>query len=163
METQRVQREFRREVVDETTGEVNLTEHITQSIVPREPDFIKLYLRDVMYLQDLPTSLNAILYQLLTWVDYEGSIIVNMARKKIISEQTKLSISTINNALSKFVKGKLLDRLDKGIYRANPYLFGKGDWKNIHRIRMQVTYSLAGKTIKAVIISDDAEEVQSDS
>lgn len=161
--TKRVQREYRRETVDKSTGEIVEETLVTESRLPKEPDFIKLYLKDIMYLQDLPTGLNAVLYQLLTRLEYDGTITVNGFRKEQIAQQTKLSVSTINHALTKFVQSHVLDRIGKGTYRANPYLFGKGNWKDIHRIRMEVSYSLEGKTIKSVIESKDGEEVQSDS
>lgn len=40
----------------------------------------------------------------------------------------------------------------------NPYLFGKGEWQDIARIRMQVTYDGEGKTFLSVV--EHSEDVE---
>jgi hypothetical protein len=159
----RVIREYERETVDQVTGETQKIEHIKEMLLPREPDFIKLYLRDVMYLQDLPAGLSSVMYQLLTYMDYENLIPVNAGNKRIIAKRTGQAFNTVNNAISKLVKGRMLYRIDTGIYRVNPYLFGKGQWNGIHKIRMEISYGLEGRTIKSVIEDENGKEIQSDS
>lgn len=122
-----------------------------------EPNFVKLYLNDVVYMSDLPSSNAAVLHQLIGRATYAGEangmqIIIN----KYVKEQVKnklgyKSIGSVENAITQLVKGKILYRIDRGVYNLNPYLFGKGDWQDICRLRLEVNYDdIKGKTFKAV-------------
>lgn len=122
-----------------------------------EPAFIKLYLQDVLYLSDMPTKHSAILYELLKRASYAGDkdgmqVIVNASLKRRIQDTLGFrNLSSINNAITDFVKGKILYRVDVGMYNFNPYLFGKGDWQDVSRLRLEVNYDdIKGKTFKTV-------------
>ncbi|MBU4643223.1 replication/maintenance protein RepL [Bacillus toyonensis] len=116
-----------------------------------EPNYIKVYLDTVLYLKDLPKGLNSILYAFLKRMSYGNQLVVNAALKRQIAKELGLSLSSINNAISKFVKGELLVREDTGLYKVNPHLFGKGDWKDIAKIRLEVVFDSTGKTIMSEI------------
>ena len=122
-----------------------------------EPAYIKLYLQDVLYLSDMPTKHSAILYELLKRASYAGDkdgmqVIINASLKRRIKETLGFkNLSSVNNAITDFVKGKILYRADVGMYNFNPYLFGKGDWQDISRLRLEINYEdIKGKTFKAV-------------
>lgn len=122
-----------------------------------EPSFIKLYLQDVLYLSDMPTKHSAILYELLKRSTYAGEkdgmqVIINASLKRRIADSLGLkNIGSISNAITDFVKGKILYRADVGMYNFNPYLFGKGDWQDIAKLRLDVCYDdIKGKTFKTV-------------
>lgn len=116
-----------------------------------EPNYIKLYLDDILYLSDLPKGLNSTLYALLKRMSYGNQLVINAALKRQIANEIGLSVSSINNAITKFVKGRLLERIDTGLYLVNPHLFGKGEWKDIAKIRLNVIFDSNGKTIMAEI------------
>lgn len=122
-----------------------------------EPAFIKLYLQDVLYLSDMPKHHEKILYELLKRSTYAGEkdgmqVCLSAGIKRIISKELGLKNNrSINNALSNLVKGKILYRVETGVYNFNPYLFGKGDWQDIARLRLEVNYDdIKGKTFKTV-------------
>lgn len=122
-----------------------------------EPAYIKLYLQDVLYLSDMPTKHSAILYELLKRASYAGDkdgmqVIINASLKRRIKETLGFkNISSVNNAITDFVKGKILYRADVGMYNFNPYLFGKGDWQDVSRLRLEISYDdIKGKTFKTV-------------
>lgn len=122
-----------------------------------EPSYIKLYLQDILYLSDMPTKHSAILYELLKRSSYAGDkdgmqVIVNASLKRRIKETLGFkNMSSVNNAITDFVKGKILYRVDVGMYNFNPFLFGKGDWQDISRLRLEVNYDdIKGKTFKTV-------------
>lgn len=121
-----------------------------------EPAFIKLYLQDVLYLSDMPKHHEKILYELLKRSTYAGEkdgmqVCLSAGIKRIISKELGLKNDrSINNALSDLVKGKILYRVETGVYNFNPYLFGKGDWQDIARLRLEVNYDdIKGKTFKS--------------
>lgn len=122
-----------------------------------EPSYIKLYLQDVLYLSDMPKHHEKILFELLKRACYAGEkegmeICLNASLKKRIAKDLGIqNIRSINNALSDLVKGNILFRVDTGLYTLNPYLFGKGDWQDIARLRLEINYDdIKGRTFKAV-------------
>jgi hypothetical protein len=148
-------------VVDSNTGEV--TNEVTTRTykVPSEPHFVKLYLRDIIYLHDMPTALHGILHELLQIMDYDNLITVNSARKRLIATKLDIALSTISNGITSLVKANILIRRDVGMYVANPYLFGKGNWNDIYKIRLSVDYSIEGKSFQTEIKRN--EQVQDNS
>ncbi|WP_412839914.1 replication/maintenance protein RepL [Bacillus paranthracis] len=123
-----------------------------------EPNYIKVYLDTILYLKDLPKGLNSILYAFLKRMSYGNQLVVNAALKRQIAKELGLSLSSINNAISKFVKGELLIRKDTGLYKVNPHLFGKGDWKDIAKIRLEIVFDPKGKTIMSEIEKKETKE-----
>ena len=122
-----------------------------------EPAYIKLYLQDVLYLSDMPTKHSAVLYELLKRASYAGDkdgmqVIINASLKRRIAESLNLkNVGSISNVITDLVKGKILYRADVGMYNFNPWLFGKGDWQDIERLRLEINYDdIKGKTFKAV-------------
>lgn len=146
----RITNTIEKEIIDEN-GETKQSEKTHTVNWGREPNYVKLYLDDVLYLSDLPKGLNSILYALIKRMHYGNELVLNAALKRMIAKEVGLGLSSVNNAISKFVKGKLLERIDTGIYLVNPQLFGKGEWKDISKIRLRATYDLKGRTIMAEI------------
>jgi len=129
-----------------------------------EPPYIKFYLQDILYLSDIPNKHESILYELLKRTTYAGDsngmeVIVNSSLKRRIAKELKFkNIGSISNALTDLVKGKILIRKDVGIYQLNPYLFGKGDWQDISRLRLEIDYNeIKGRTFRAVCEYKDPE------
>ncbi len=139
-----------RTVVDEH-GQITYQEEDKTTNWGSEPNYIKVYLDTILYLNDLPKGLNGILYSFLKRMSYGNQLVVNAALKRQIASELELSLSSINNAISKFVKGEILLREDTGLYKVNPHLFGKGEWKDIAKIRLEVTFDKEGKTIMSEI------------
>lgn len=49
--------------------------------------------------------------------------------------------------------------LTSGYHGVNPYLFGKGDWQDVSRLRLEVNYDdIKGKTFKTVCEYNDKKE-----
>ena len=142
-------------VIDNKTGEL-VSKRANKTLSwGTEPSYIKLYLQDVLYLSDMPTKHSAILYELLKRSTYAGEkdgmqVIINASLKRRIKDTLGFkNMSSINNAITDFVKGKILYRVDVGMYNFNPWLFGKGDWQDIARLRLEVNYEeIEGKTFK---------------
>ena len=123
-----------------------------------EPDYIKLYLQDVLYLSDIPTQYSAALMSLLKRVSFAGDdhgmciVLAPMIRDDICKELGLKNRQSLSNILTKLVQGEILYTLGRNVYRLNPYLFGRGTWADIAKIRMQVTYtSDKNRTFKTTI------------
>jgi hypothetical protein len=135
--------------VDYDTGEVKQETNLLR--IPQEPAFIKLYLDDILYYHDMPRGLNPILQIFLRNMNWENRLILNGSLKKRMAESIKLSVASIDKAITQLVKGDILIREEKGIYLFNPYLFGKGSWEAIQEIRFNITYNLSGRTFSSKI------------
>lgn len=120
-----------------------------------EPSYIKLYLQDVMYLSDMPKQYASLTACLLKRVSYAGDadgmcvVLVPRIKQAICEEMGWKRVSSFDNALQKLLAGKILYRVDRSIYRFNPYFFGKGDWQDISRLRLDINYDeIKGRTFK---------------
>lgn len=150
--------------IDINTGSV--VESVEKNVINwgQEPPFVKIYLKDILYLKDLPKSYNPLLLALLKragWAKDGMEVSLTAGTKRLIAKELDLkNIRTINNALSNFVKADVLFRIETGVYRFNPYLFGKGDWQDISKLRLQVEYTLEGKTFSTKVeqIKDKQEK-----
>jgi hypothetical protein len=144
---------YEKEIVDKETGESLKT--YSESILPREPDFVKLYLESVTKLNDVQGWTDPILYELLKLMNYRNEIVLNAAIKKRISAEIGISTRTIDNALSMLVKKDIIFREDTGLYKGNPYLFGKGEWRDIRELRMTVVFNPKGQSISTEVMKGD--------
>lgn len=120
-----------------------------------EPSYIKLYLQDIMYLSDMPKKYVAVTEALLKRIAYAGDedglcvSLLPRTKKAICDELGWKTVASLDNALQKLLAGKILYRVDRGMYRFNPYLFGKGDWQDISRLRLDINYDeIRGRTFK---------------
>ena len=47
----------------------------------------------------------------------------------------------------------ILIRKDRGVFLANPNIFGKGNWKDIEQLRLLLTYDSKGKNVESGIVN----------
>lgn len=137
--------------IDGVTGELLSEKYTFQNNIGVEPNYVKLYLEDLLLLKGLNTGATAVLYSILQRIDYNNIVILNSSVKRLMCAETNLAMNTINKAITHFVKKEILIRKDVAMYIANPYLFGKGKWSNIKEIRIYLGYTLGGKQFKADI------------
>ena len=135
-----------KKVIDRETGEILHEEHITERKCESEPDFIKLYIDDLGTLMGLtPAEMGLALNMAknMTYADDELGSCVFMTGllKKKICETVGIKNNTVINRLLLQLKNKgIIYRVDRSVYRMNPYFFGRGTWKDIEKIRMIVEY-----------------------
>jgi hypothetical protein len=146
---------YEREMLHPETGELQVTHR--DSVLPKEPDYVKLYLSDIELLNNLPKWTDRILHELLRMMNYKNQIVLNSSIKKEIAAEFKIHIKTIDNALVMLVKQGVLIRKDKGLYLGNPLLFGKGEWKDIRELRLTIHYTKEGRTMTAEILQEQEE------
>ena len=149
------------------TGEVLQEERITKVRFEREPDFVKLYLKDILYLNDLPKTSNGILFQLLTVMDYDNKIQITAGFKRQIAKDLGIGENTVKQAIFNFQKKNIISKVDTGMYIVNPFYFGRGEWKNIKRLRLSIEYgdnlrSIDDITIEKIIDEQPTSQEDSD-
>jgi len=138
------------ETRDAITGEVT-ERSITHTVkVEQEPSFIKLYIKDMCKLNDVPKNANKILIALLEYVNYNNEIILSAGLKKRIAKELEITPPSLNNGISRLVKSELICSVERGIYLLNPNMFGKGKWKDIKELQITWDYSNKGRVLEEV-------------
>jgi hypothetical protein len=136
-------------------GEVLKQESIKETIIEKEPNFVKVYLADLSYLKELPKWTNRVLYELLSFMNYENEIILNSYLKEKISKKLDIKLQSFANSITKFLETGILLRKGRETYIANPKYFGKGSWAEIKSLRLKVTYNENGREFETEVERDE--------
>lgn len=152
------------EVVKTTDGEVVESKTVYKDAT--EPAYVKLYLDCVMTIKGLRKGSSPILIEFLKHMSYAdansnngGQIIyVNMQMKRTIGETLGISVETVNKALFSFVKSNIFYRIGVGTYQVNPNIIGKGEWKDIKKIKnIFAKIDFKNKEIIAEVVESEEE------
>ena len=131
---------------------------ITTSFMEREPDYVKLYIKDILRLSDIPNSGNSILYAILKRMTYNNDIALYAPVKREIAMELDLKEVTVSKAIELFTNKSILIRKDRGLYIINPYFFGRGKWEEIRKIRLEIVYSASGRMMMKTEFEDSFSE-----
>ena len=106
-----------------------------------EDNFSKIYSNDVEFLLGMPTRCMNVLILLIKMSDYAnrgGYILLPSGAKKEICKKLNIKcMSSLDNVISELIKGKVIVRESLGVYRLNPFIFGKGTWNDVVDMREQ--------------------------
>ena len=127
------------EVIEEVKNQV--------AYVEREPDYVKLYISDILRLQDIHKSGNDILLAIIKRMTYNNDIALFAPVKREIASDLGIKEITVSKAIELFTNKSILLRKDRGLYLINPFFFGRGKWDDIRKVRLQVIYSEEGRMI----------------
>lgn len=154
----------------EVTTEVEKTNRTVKIPNSTEPNYIKLYLNDVINLAsvdilDVKNTRVDVLYCVLTYIDYHNEIILPLNRREEISEKCGITIDGFNKVLKNLVENQLLfQKIDtktgkpiRSLYIANPHFFGRGKWEDIFNLRMTITYNPSTKRYIQTEINPDQQ------
>lgn len=137
--------------VDHKTGEIT-KENIVQSVVfGSEPPYIKMYLDDLSDILNIPNAQRTVLDLMLPKLDYDGYITLSTRYRKEMASKLNITDQSLRNSIAKLVKAGIIQNTGRGEYMVNPFLFARGEWKNIVEQRqeftLKITYSESGRTI----------------
>lgn len=128
-------------VIDKDTGEVLSTEerYINKSA---EPDYVKLYIDAWCAFKAVKGVNINFLYKLLPLMTYanDGQYIgaTTFFRKMIAEElgwSEKSALNRFAQEIKKLCNAGVLKRVSSQTYQVNPELIGKGEWKDIKKLR----------------------------
>lgn len=132
-------------VIENENGERKETSQVKTFKPQGEPSYIKLYLADISYLNNLPAGTDKILYELLKYLNYENEIVLTKVIKERIANKLELSLGHINNKVQQLSKLEVLIRVGQGVYSINTFILAKGKWNEIikqrHNLKLEVFYS----------------------
>lgn len=163
----RITQETVNRAIDYTTGEVKQESSSVTYSLPSEPDFVKVYLQDLLYLVDLPRYQWGVLLWVMKNCNYASAkygqcVVLTAALKEEIAESVGLKlVSSVNSVLYKLSKKHVIEHVSRSIYRLNPYLFGRGKWQEIQQLQkiacvdMHIKYTRDGKEISSTIETVD--------
>lgn len=127
--------------VDDKTGEVKGMETVYVSSPRREPPYVKVYLGDLALLRTLPLYCWPVLLWLLQKAPYATQapyFEIGSPTRAYIGEEMGIRSSSVNHAIADLVKHGAILRVRRGLYQLNPQLFGRGEWKEIAKLRAAV-------------------------
>jgi len=123
--------------VDGNTGEV-LEEAIVKRY-PAEPPFVKMYLDAT--LEDFDPR-HSVLVALLKRMEYSGAgaengncVYLGKPALEEMSKDTGLSEKRLRNMVIDLQEGRIVRKVGVSKYQVNPYLFGKGEWLGVAKLR----------------------------
>jgi len=122
------------EVIQDADGNVEYGKATQDVRVPVEPPYIKQYIEDITYLSHVPTAA-PVLDQLVRWMNYDNEIPISASVKRRIAEALGIKQRQIEYLIKDLVDANILARVDRGLYKANPYLFARGTWTDILKMR----------------------------
>lgn len=137
-------------------GEVHRSATVTTiTKLPKEPDYIKLYIDDIGHLMGIQEGHRSILLYIAASVGYDGFVTLTLARKSRIAATVGMAVKTVDNAISALVKADILRREGRCEYELNPSLFARGDWAHIRERReafnLNIAYSKSGRRVVGVV------------
>ena len=124
------------------------TVNTTEFRIPSEPPFVKFYLENITFLLDLPKPYGSVIYALLPYAPYadkdEGWFGVTKRVKEVVARNTGHTVNYVEHVLGDLVRCRIMYRDPSSprssTYRFNPYLIARGEWKDIHAIRMTTNF-----------------------
>jgi len=139
--------------IDNQTGEVIETQSSVSFKVEKEPDFVKLYLRDIVSLNNLPSGMSKILMLIIRQMNYNNVVVLISHTKDLICDELNVSRSYVNKCINEFNKKGILIRVVnprtykemRSVYMLDPNLVGKGSWSDINELRLSIVYKSDGK------------------
>jgi hypothetical protein len=171
--SKRMINEITETVYNPNTGKYEVKSKHQIATLSTEDKYYKFYHEGLMYIADMPPECHRVFYALLdnmTYVDqtveglgdYGMHIFLNADIKRGIAKELGLAnYRTIDNIITKLVKGEVLFRVSKGIYRPNPFIVARGAWKEIVHLREECGCPLqAGETFKSMCERKDRVKQQ---
>lgn len=155
------------------TGKYEVVRTQQVAVMATEDKFYKFYYEGLVYIADMPLECHRVLYALLdnmTYVDqkveglgeYGMHIFLNADIKRGIAKSLGIkNYRSIDNTIQLLLKGNVLIRIGKGIFRPNPYIIARGAWKEIAHLRAECGVPFAkGDTFKSVCEQKDRVKKQ---
>ena len=105
-----------------------------------EEGYFRTYDQYEAYLDDMPRShynaMKKILHYIAEPANREMRVHLDVGTKKRLMEMLGIQdLQSLNNIVSKLTKGNCLIRMGVGLYRINPWFWGRGKWSDIQSLR----------------------------
>lgn len=146
-------------VIDNKTGKELSNKTLLRTVtklIP-EPPFVKMYLDDICNLMVCSDPSRKLLSCLLSHMDYENRVVLIKETKEIISKCSGMTLSHISKSISELKSKSVLIPIGRAYYLVNPKYFGKGQWLNIHELRLSIVYNKEGVVVDVKRKNEETE------
>ena len=126
-----------RNCIDISTGEVL-----------QEPDFVKLYVKDLCSVKGLSTTQYKIFYFMLENMNWDNVVAYGSNTKDKFLESHGLINQTFNNNIAKLIQSGLIERIGRGEFLVNKRYAVKAEWSKVQKIRWVTEYTKEGRKQK---------------
>jgi hypothetical protein len=100
-----------------------------------EDSYIKLYIRDICYLEGLQGKVSDVMFELCKYVSYGNIVLLPTGLMDKIAKDMGIKKQVLKNYIQELKKQEILIPKGVGYFILNPYLFGRGEWKDIVNLR----------------------------
>jgi hypothetical protein len=153
--TKKIHSSITKEVVNHD-GEFVSSETILTKKVESEPEFVKLYLKDLLHIKDIPKGMNGVLLALLKRMRYDNRVYITQLDRKEITAELGVVEITVRKAIDEFCLKNILQKIETSVYIFNPQYVGRGKWEDIKRIEFKANYeSKEGRILDIQIIKNE--------
>lgn len=136
-------------------GETKSTQDAKSISVETQPDFVKMYVKDVGMLMGIGCKKHQLLFVLLTKMDYANQLFTLPDVRLFVKRTVGIEEGTLRKYIVDFCEKGIMTKKTTNVYLVNPFLFGKGKFCDIEKIRMSVVYDENGRTFESEIIKPD--------
>lgn len=124
--------------LDNATGNVQdmTTTYVSQA--KREPFYVKTYIDGIEKLYSMRPYCWPVLIWMLRRMPYASEdqrFEFGLPMRKKAASELGMSLGRVNHAVTDLVEAGAVLRVDRGLYQLNPMIFGRGEWKEISRLR----------------------------
>lgn len=160
----KIVREVAHTEYDSTTGEVvrQVTENI--GFIGTEPDYIKVYTDCQLIFNHVNVALSPYIVAFghyMTFANFENPVFrctiqTSQIVREAVAESLGVSDRQVKRAIADLVKSEIFIPIEKngkrlrGVYFVNPWVIGKGEWKDIKALRSQFEYVSGASSVVAI-------------
>lgn len=134
-------------IIDVETGQIIQQTSEEIKTKSKEPDFVKIYLNTVMSFNGIKNITSDFLLLLCNYITYANNdkiqmrCILNKMIKEEMAQQLNIKINMIEKYIRKCVDAGILFKTEyRGTYIVNPFLFARGEWKNIKSLQTEFDF-----------------------
>lgn len=163
-----------RQVVSEETGEILSGELEKTNRVGKEPPFIKIYTDCMLVLNNIDAALSAPLIAFcnhLTYANEKTLAFRHIVRtdsmvRADVAARCGVTDAMVKKWVQKFVECEIFipivenGKKKRGIYYVNPWVIGRGEWKDIKKLRGEFVLSNDTAKIGSCIIDNNNQTRQ---
>lgn len=142
-----------KQITDMITGEI-VSEERTSLKKQNKEEYVRLFLHSVSVIAgaNLTAAQHNVLLHLLNYtINNSNLLFMHKSIHEEIANQLNIEYETVRKAISKLVKEDLIVR-EKRMYFLNPAHFGRGDWKELKKLRknLSIEYDFETQEIKRI-------------
>lgn len=169
--TKRIVSETNAITYDQSTGELVREIRENTGYVGREPDYIKIYTDCMLVFNNIDVALSPFIVAFGRHMTYAGgndnfrcTVRTDELVRKDVAEYCGVSDSRVKQAIAALVAAEVFipiqinGKTKRGIYFVNPWVVGKGEWKDIKALRGQFEF-VTGRAGVLAIEEDGSRKV----